>query len=336
MKKNLIILATIGLLTFITYTSADVAPNRADHEVEKCVRIWENNQTPEQKERNLYGETTHITKGWEKEKHKIIYDTCLKKHPGYKYDAYTLLLDIPNKGTYTLTTPQTEAYFVNKDDPTIYHEEIYVIDQEKDEYTLKKIYEIKKDQNGKEMTFQDERIKWENSYFDDVKKGHPYFDAIKELKKKGIIKGYNQTSYAPEKLISRGEFLKILIWAKYKKDYIEACKPRHSFFDENDKNFDTYKTYICVAANNGIIKGFPDWTFRVNQKINFAQATKIALLSLTSNSFKEEKTRYQEYIESLNKLSAVPVTLINKTPNTLINRWETAQLVMNLIKEKSK
>lgn len=332
MEKKIIILAMMGIITFTIPVSADIAPSPGSHQVQKCIRIWENKQKLKWEERNLYGETTHVTGKKKKEKNEIIYDTCLKKHEGYKYDIYTLLLDIPGKNIYELDTPRVENYFVDKDDPTTYHEEIYIVNQEDDNYILKKIYEIKKYKNWTETIYHDEREKWESDPFEDVKEWNPYFDAIKQLKKQGIIQGYSETSYAPEKFISRGEFLKILIWAKYKKDFIQSCKPIHTFFDEKDESFNRYKTYICIAANHGIIKGFPDWTFRADQEISFAQAAKIALLTFTTTTFKEGQPWYQEYIASLNTLLATPVTLDNKHPNTFINRWETAQLIINLNK----
>lgn len=98
----------------------------------------------------------------------------------------------------------------------------------------------------------------------DVSRGQWFNHAISTLSSMGIVKGYNDGTFAPDDPITRAEFAAI------------AAR-----FD--DKNTDTSskftdiashwaKNEIGIAANKGWINGYPDGTFRPNQYITRAEA----------------------------------------------------------------
>ena len=96
-------------------------------------------------------------------------------------------------------------------------------------------------------------------------------EAISYLSDLGIIAGYSDGTFHPEKAISRAEFTKIIMEAAYQydDDYVgEAC------FSDVKQN-DWFSPCVCDAKVDSIIAGYPDGAFRPQQNINQAEALKI-------------------------------------------------------------
>ena len=111
-----------------------------------------------------------------------------------------------------------------------------------------------------------------------------HLEAIVELTSRGVVKGYFDGTYRPDKTINRAEFLKILTEAKG--DYSPTRDP--SSFDimsPSDLHFDDlssaqwYIPYIRNAVKNQIISGYPDRTFRPADPINLAEALKMIFVT---------------------------------------------------------
>lgn len=142
-------------------------------------------------------------------------------------------------------------------------------------------------ENGfKEMSAGQDRIKieynGENYYsnwfdivdnskvaFSDVNSGHEYFDAIVYLADQGIIAGYPNGTFKPDKTVSRVEALKFIF---------EGIKERVDvgqlpFPDVQEGEW--YGKYLYTAFKQGVVNGYPDGTFKPSNTVNKAEFYKI-------------------------------------------------------------
>ena len=85
----------------------------------------------------------------------------------------------------------------------------------------------------------------------------------------GYVKGYSDTEFAPDKVISREEACAILGRA-----YAKAANSELSFTDKD--SIDEYaQPYVALLVEMGFINGYEDGTFRAQNQITRAEAAKI-------------------------------------------------------------
>lgn len=106
--------------------------------------------------------------------------------------------------------------------------------------------------------------------FTDVPEYHPYEAAITELYCRGIINGYSDETFRPGNSVNRAEFLKMMYEAGGDSIDSNIDLP----FPDVPEN-EWYAKYVKVAYENGIIDGYPDGTFKPENTINFAEASKM-------------------------------------------------------------
>ncbi|MBU1018558.1 MAG: S-layer homology domain-containing protein [Patescibacteria group bacterium] len=99
----------------------------------------------------------------------------------------------------------------------------------------------------------------------------PYELAVKFFEYRGVIEGYDDNTYKPDNTINRAEFLKVLVESRFPG---AAGEENNCFSDVGNEWF---AKYICYAEESGIISGYPDGSFKPEQKINLAEALKIVL-----------------------------------------------------------
>lgn len=117
--------------------------------------------------------------------------------------------------------------------------------------------------------------------YSDVKQTDWYNNAISTLSNMGIIDGYPDGSFRPNAGITRAEFAKIAV--SFFKDYVsETIGDR--FTDISGK---WYTTYINLAAELAIVNGYPDGTFRPENKITRAEAMQIVNNTLRRTPHKD-------------------------------------------------
>ncbi|HIQ56941.1 TPA: S-layer homology domain-containing protein [Candidatus Gracilibacteria bacterium] len=168
--------------------------------------------------------------------------------------------------------------------------------------------------------------------FDDVNSNHQYFDAINWVYNNNIAKGYtvkglsvnDQIHYKPDNTITRAEFVKMLLVSKYARWAIDA--------DGNTDFSDVYGNewfaeLVDFAQQKNIIKGYNDGTFRPNDKINFAEASKIiALLHLSEDvNLKTKDAWWKKYKDAFEKNNVSVYS-----PEHLITRGEMADFLFDI------
>lgn len=104
-----------------------------------------------------------------------------------------------------------------------------------------------------------------------------YLNAVKWGVVTGIIKGYGDNTFRPNKEISRAEmaafsyrFIKYIVDGEPTDELKADCNFRDSASIAND-----FREAVNVCANLGIIQGFPDGSFRPNATANRGQAATI-------------------------------------------------------------
>lgn len=98
--------------------------------------------------------------------------------------------------------------------------------------------------------------------YTDVNAGDWFNNAISTLSSAGIVTGYNDGTFRPNQPITRGEMAKIIA------NFANLNKGTKSFTDLSGH---WSKTYVELAAGNGWIAGYPDGSFRPDQKITRAE-----------------------------------------------------------------
>jgi len=173
-----------------------------------------------------------------------------------------------------------------------------------------------------------------NASFSDVQSSHDNFEAINHIQNEGIISGYSDGTYKPDKTINRAEFTKIVIGAKFDEATINGCIEQNvspqmnTIFFPDVVRSDWFAPYICVAKMNNIIKGYSDGTFKPNNEINFSEAAKIISVTFGLQEVTADPW-YKPYVENLAEDKAIPTSII--TFSEFITRGEMAEMIYRLI-----
>ncbi len=154
-----------------------------------------------------------------------------------------------------------------------------------------------------------------------------YNEAIQYLKDKDVLGGYPDGTFRPKDTINRAELLKIVF--KGKSDVVPAT--RRCFSDVSPRAW--YAPYVCAAKNRGIVKGYPNGTFKPEEPVNFAEAIKIVL-----NAYGHEVTEtsganwYVPYTKELASLEILPEH--SYVPWAPLNRERAADLLWRMLKNE--
>lgn len=129
--------------------------------------------------------------------------------------------------------------------------------------------------------------------FNDVSSSNPYKDAIAWAKQSGILQGYPDGSFKPDRTVNRAEFLKIVLGAKGIN--VSDVAGSAVFKDVDDGAW--YAPYIRYAKTQSIIQGYPDGTFKPDQTVNFAEALKMAYNALNVKTSDMGGNWYDRYLQ---------------------------------------
>ena len=107
----------------------------------------------------------------------------------------------------------------------------------------------------------------QNSGYSDVVPGKWFNNAVSTLANGGILTGYEDGTFKPNANITRAEFATMAV------RFFSSSYEGEDLFPDIDKHW--AKDYINTAANEGIINGYEDGTFRPSQPITRAEAMAI-------------------------------------------------------------
>lgn len=109
--------------------------------------------------------------------------------------------------------------------------------------------------------------------FGDVTQKHPGCRAIENLVGRKVLSGYQDSTFRPERPVTRGEFAKMLVVAMGRAPQPDAAV---AFADSKD-HWAARLGYVQAAVQLGAISGFTDGTFRPDEPMTRAQLVKITV-----------------------------------------------------------
>jgi len=154
--------------------------------------------------------------------------------------------------------------------------------------------------------------------------GHPYEASILFLAEHGIVEGYADSSFQPDKIINRVEMLKILMEHRFG----NSVGRQEKCF--KDVSTEWFARYVCKAKEEGVVEGYSDGFFRPGQRIRMVEGLKMAI-----EDFQLETTVYEgdQWFEKYVNF-AHENELFSKftyVPNGSMTRGEMSYLVHQLI-----
>lgn len=174
--------------------------------------------------------------------------------------------------------------------------------------------------------------------FPDVPFSHPNEDAVAYLVKNGIVSGYPDGTFQPERAINRAEFTKIVIGSRFSPLAIDGCLPSippallfsRSLVFPDVARHQWFAKYACKAKVSGMIGGYPDGTFRPAVDINFAEAAKILANSFSPSAIapSEASAWYEPFVRFLEERRAIPPSI--KSFDQILTRGEMAEMAYRL------
>lgn len=164
--------------------------------------------------------------------------------------------------------------------------------------------------------------------FTDINESHAQGKAIAWVRDRGIVAGYPDGTFRPERTINRAEFTKIIVGATHDVAQINQCPALSSVSPFPDVSADDwFMPYTCSARRFGIMDGYPDGTFRPAQEINTAEASKIIVkaFQLSAESSADSREWFRPSMDALGALGALPSSA--QDPAHLLTRGEMAEVI---------
>lgn len=182
------------------------------------------------------------------------------------------------------------------------------------------------------------------SGFTDVKDNSTYYDALVNLKARGIVSGYPDGSFRPDNLITRAEFTKIIVGAVRTTPEDGSCMKAYTtggidgsfsnmFTDVISASQEWYLDYICYAKDKEWINGYTDGSFKPAANISFVEAAKIITLAFGLGADGSKEPWYRIYVDLLAMQNAIPTTIVRFDQQ--ITRGEMAEMAFRLKSENT-
>ncbi len=160
-------------------------------------------------------------------------------------------------------------------------------------------------------------------------------DAVQYLQSLGVVEGYADGTFKPQQGINRAEFLKIVYRTVFADQELPECDTDNMSFRDIDAQA-WYAQTLCIAAEEGVIDGYPDGTFKPGQLVNVAEAAKIvdrAMFEPEEETGNVGEPWYAGPIWTLAEYGALPtsITAVDRP----LTRGEMAQIIYRIDAENS-
>ncbi len=167
--------------------------------------------------------------------------------------------------------------------------------------------------------------------FSDVSEDASYFEAVRVLNALGIILGYPDGTFLPNKAVTRAEFTTLLVRAMdmeeiAKQSYVASQMP---FTDCVNEGISYAFPNILFAYNKGIIKGMDETTFAPENEVTYEQAVKMIVCAAGYGYVVEtEQGGWPNgYITRAGQMGLLDG--VNGEMGVAATRWQIAQLLYN-------
>ncbi len=161
--------------------------------------------------------------------------------------------------------------------------------------------------------------------------GTEYEAAVDALVELGVVAGYPDGTYLPNKAVSRAEMAKLLVVASGLESAAEVSEGSTKF---NDVNGGWESGYVNVASEYGFIAGYPDGSFRPNAQVTYSEAVTMALRVLGYRTVIESKGTWPtNYISKASDLKLLEDITMDKYTDGA-TRGNVALLIWNMLRTK--
>jgi len=110
------------------------------------------------------------------------------------------------------------------------------------------------------------------SEFSDVSSSDWFYGSVESAVYAGIVNGESNVSFSPDKPITREEMATILVNALGQQNEAEASMGANTGFADDASISSWAKGFVIVAAKDGLLKGYPDSSFRPQGDATRAEA----------------------------------------------------------------
>lgn len=175
--------------------------------------------------------------------------------------------------------------------------------------------------------------------FSDIRSGSQLESYVDHLVEQGIISGYPDGSFKPDRTINRAEALKII----FETVEDQAGAGTDSGFPDVPKN-EWYAPYVATAKQKSIVGGYPDGTFRPTQEVNRAEFIKMVMSALPffNTTPKETSVAVEQYSDVYDLWytpyvsAGLQLGFLNKTselkPTAPMQRQDAVEIVYRISK----
>ena len=108
--------------------------------------------------------------------------------------------------------------------------------------------------------------------------GTKYEASVNLLQELGIVDGYQDGTYKPNNTVTRAELAKLIIVSLGRESAADSLKGSTDYSDVVANSWAS--GYINCCNTLGIIKGYPDGTFKPNNTVTYAEAATMLLRAL--------------------------------------------------------
>lgn len=172
--------------------------------------------------------------------------------------------------------------------------------------------------------------------FTDIRVGNEYYGAVNYLVNAGVINGYSDGTFRPDRPVNRVESLKFILEAT-KSTLDNGSAP---FRDTSDDQW--YSKYLFTAYSKNIVNGNPDGTFRPTDTVNRAEFFKILFNGMSVDiSPTVEFAPYDDvttsdwfapFLAYAKDLGLLDTNSVNIKPSGEMTRGDVAQSMYRLMK----
>ena len=249
-------------------------------------------------------------------------------------------LDINGNPTPTVNFSGTISITAKEGNATIIPDRLAVNDFKNGEAVLRVTVPnesrvIIRAQNGALIGESDSIYAEDSTAFADVGRGHSNYEAIKYLSDNGVIGGYSDGTFKPDKTVNRVEALKMLMLA-----FNVGTGPSQQLAFTDADNGAWYATTLGTALSKGIVKGYDDGTFRPGAVVNKAEYLKMLFKtnnieltdSVTANPYADvpKDTWYAQYAYMTNRRNLLDISNNILDPANGMTRADVAETIYRL------
>lgn len=125
--------------------------------------------------------------------------------------------------------------------------------------------------------------------FSDVPSDSKYAKAVSLLSDINVVKGYPDNTFRPANTLTREEFAAFVVRALGKENLAQSLANERTRFKDDAQIANWARGYVVYAASAGIIRGFPDNTFRPRNKVTYAEALAMLVRALGFEKYAQTK-----------------------------------------------